>query len=109
MNFGATEFVVVNDVRQPLLTLSNTKTGKPYIHLATVRRGFREYMAYCDEDANKAWIEIVDPKETYLLKRIADDNEFADIEAFLHSKALLEITTSKEHKIAKLSHVLSLR
>lgn len=103
--FG-TDFVVSNDVRQPLVTLSATPTGKPYTHLATVHRGLREYMAYCDEDLNQAWVEVLDPKQPWLLERIDSDAEWNDVVMFLHSKGLLEIITGREMKIAP-AHVIN--
>lgn len=77
------KLIVINDVRQPLTTLSPTPSGRPYMHLVTVKRGFKEYMAYADEQENLTWIEELDPKETFLLKRIEDDNEWNDLRDFL--------------------------
>lgn len=93
--------MVVNAIRQPLTTLSKTKSGRPYIHLATVKRGLKEYMAYVDEKQNRVWIEELDPSEPFLLKQIADDHEWADVRDFMFASGLLLIKVGEEIKVSK--------
>ena len=53
-------FKITNDVYQPLppKIFKRNKRGNPYIHLATVHRGLKEYCAYSDLDENKDLEEI---------------------------------------------------
>ena len=101
-SFG-TNFVVTNDVYQPLSTKHFPKNskGNPYIHLATVHRGLKEYCAYADIDANKVWIEEVDPTHPGLFKKIQEDQEYYDLLAFLDDLRLLEIGSRREIKAGK--------
>ncbi len=99
-SFG-TDFIVISDVYQPLLTLSKTSSGKPYYHLATVARGFKEYMAYLDVELGRVWIEEVKNKEAALLSKIESDNEFLDIQHFLFEKKLLEVGSRKEISLSR--------
>lgn len=96
-------FKIINDVYQPLnpLVFGKNKEGHPYVHLATIGRGFKEYCAYADVDANKVWIEEVDPKTPSLFKKIKDDNEFYDLMMFLDAHRLLEVGSRKEIKAGK--------
>jgi hypothetical protein len=101
MNSFGTKFVITNAVYQPLLSLSKTPSGRHYVHLATVTRGFKEYMAYLDRDTNDIWIEELDPKEPWLLKAIADDNEWLDIKNFLEEAKLLRVGRDEEIKVTE--------
>jgi hypothetical protein len=101
-SFG-TGFTITNDVYQPLdkkIFGCNSK-GQPYIHLATVHRGLKEYCAYADIEANKMWVEEVDPTSPGLFKKISDNQEFYDLIAFLHEHRLLEIGSRREIKAGK--------
>lgn len=86
--FG-TEFVLVNDVRQ--LLDPKIFTGGPWVHLATVQRGLKEYMAFQKVYTDTVYIEEVDPKEPGLLKQIEDDIEFEDLYRFLLTHGHLAI------------------
>jgi hypothetical protein len=96
MNSFGTKFVITNAAYQPLIALNKTPTGRHYVHLATVTRGFKEYMAYLDRDTNEIWIDELDPKEPWLLKVIKDDNEWNDIRNFLEEAKLLRVGTDEE-------------
>ena len=97
--FG-TNFVIVNDVVQKL----NPKYfgGGNFIHLATVIRGFKEYMAYRVENTNQVYIEEIDPKDPKLFRKIQDDSEWQDLALFLRDAKLLEIGSRREIKSAYL-------
>lgn len=83
------DFVVVNQVRQVLPC--PPFYGGPWVHLATVKRGLKEYMAFHKYNEHKVYIEELDITEPGLLKYIEDDVEFADLYRFLMSKGLLLI------------------
>jgi hypothetical protein len=96
--FG-TKFILVNDIQQILPpTLFG---GGPWLHLATVVRGFKEYCCFKNQTTHKVYIEEVDPSSKYLFKRIEDESEFQDLRRFLEQKAILAVATGKEIKIAK--------
>lgn len=95
------DFTIVNDVYQPLPEPFQIKSkNKRYYHLATVKRGFKEYVAYVDPLKIMVWIEEADPKEPGLLKKIEDDNEWKDVRDFLWDAKLLEVGTRKEVPIS---------
>jgi hypothetical protein len=93
------DFVVVNDVVQQLDT--KIFLNGPWVHLATVKRGLREYMAFKHLMGDQAFVEIVDPQEPGLLKRIKDDQEWVDIVSFLKAAKLLEVGGRAEIKTGK--------
>lgn len=95
------DFVLVNDVRQLLPV--GTFTGGPWVHLATVKRGFKEYMAFNKLGGRQAFIEEVDPKEPGLLKKITDDAEWADIYRFLTEQGCFFVASS-DHEIKGGAH-----
>ena len=93
------EFVILNDVVQELDR--NVFLNGPWIHLATIRRGLREYMAFKHMYAKHTYVEIVDPKEPGLLKKISDDQEWHDVVSFLKAAQLLEVGGRREIKVGK--------
>lgn len=105
--FG-TEFIIVNQVVQELP--AEVFGGGPWMHLATVQRGTREYMAFKKAGRNieatmaatgdPVWIEIVDPHEV-ALRKIEDDAEWEDVARFLLDSKLLEFGLRKEMHIDK--------
>jgi len=90
--FG-TEFILISDVIQPLPEIF---TGGPWIHLATVKRGFREYVAFKKANSREVWVEIADPTEPGLFKKIEDDQEWIDIVSYLKATQLLEVGKRRE-------------
>ena len=98
-NAFGTKFILVNDIQQPL----NPKIfgGGPWIHLATIMRGFKEYICFKHSKTDKVYIEEVLPSEKGLFKQIEDNNEFADLQNFLTAHGILDLGINKEFKIAK--------
>lgn len=90
------DFILVNDTRQTLP--QSVFTGGPWVHLATVKRGVKEYMAFHKFGERKAYIEEVDPTHSGLLKKIEDDKEFADLYGFLTDKGCL-IVAGLDHEL----------
>lgn len=87
-SFGS-EFVIVNDVRQILP--NEIFWGGPWVHLATVKRGLKEYMAFNKLGGQQAFIEEVDPTEPGLLKSIEDENEWKELYTFLVNSGIFVI------------------
>ena len=94
-----TKFILVNDVQQPLPP--KIFQGGPWIHMATVVRGLREYMCFKHQPSGKIYIEIVNPKNPALLEKITDEVEFEDLHGFLRMHGVLEVGAGKEFKVAK--------
>lgn len=101
------EFIIVNDVIQKLDP--KVFQNGPWYHIATVRRGLREYMAFArlkSESKNpwkdfhqaEVYIEIIDP-HTVALSKIEDDAEWEDVVRFLQDAKLLEIGNRRETHI----------
>ena len=94
--FG-TSFVIVSDVQQVLNPA--VFGGGPYVHLATVVKGLKEYCAFKHINSNRMYIEEVDPTDRNLFVRIKDDKEWADLYHFLKDAGVLEL--SKEIKVGQ--------
>lgn len=87
--FG-TKFIITNSARQIL----NPKIfrGGPWMHLATVVRGFRTYMAFSKaNDPSKTYVEIVDEHSPGVFIRIDDDEEWRDVYMFMKNAGLLSM------------------
>jgi hypothetical protein len=95
----STKFILVNDIQQALDP--RIFGGGPWVHLATIVRGFKEYMCFKHSKTDKVYIEEVLPSEKGLLKQIEDTNEFTDLQAFLNIHGILDLGINKEFKIAK--------
>ncbi len=98
--FG-TEFYLINKVYQPLTVFNKTPTGKYYVHLATVGRGLKQYMAYLDRDTNDIWIEEVLSSGLDVLKKIENDNEWTDVYCYLNEAKLLRVGVDEEIAVGK--------
>ena len=96
--FG-TKFIIVNDVQQQLPT--KVFGGGPWLHIATVVRGFKEYCCIKHVPSDKVYIEQVDPTSPTLFTYIKDQNEWNDLRMFLEQRGILAYGTGKEMKIAK--------
>lgn len=96
--FG-TKFILVNKVQQQLPPA--IFGGGPWLHLATVVRGFKEYCCFKHVPTNKIYIEYVDPTSSTLFKIINDENEFNDLREFLLEQGVLSIGIDQEIQIAK--------
>jgi len=97
-SFG-TKFILVNDIRQQLPP--SIFKGGPWLHLATVVRGFKEYCCFQHIPSSKVYIEEIDSSSPSLFKQIKDENEFQDLRRFLEQKAILAFAKNKEIKVAK--------
>ena len=97
-SFG-TKFIVVNDVIQPLP--SAIFGNGPWLHIATVVRGFHEYCCFKHMKTDKIYIERVDPTSPTLFVQIKDQSEWNDIRMFLQQKGILAFGVGKEIKVAK--------
>lgn len=104
--FG-TEFILVNDVMQVLDP--TVFGGGPWMHIATVRRGLKEYIAFCrilEDGANpldptkrgEIYIEEIDPHEMKF-NLIESDAEWTDLVNFLFEAHILELGMNRELKI----------
>ena len=94
------DFVLTSDVRQ-VLKPEVFGTTPLWIHLATVHRGLREYVAFMPQGGKTIYIEMVDPTNKNLFVKIEDDKEWADLYRFLmDSGCLVIIGQDKEFKIA---------
>lgn len=83
------DFVIVSDVRQMLP--ANKFLGGPWVHLATVTRGLKEYVAFQKLNSIDVYIEEVDPTDPNLFKQIVDDTEYSDLYYFLLTRGCLAI------------------
>lgn len=93
--FGS-KFILVNDVRQTLPP--EIFGGGPWIHLATVKRGFKEYCCFKHYLTDKIYIEEFDQEKCFV--RIEDDNEWKELYQFLLNAGVLYTGSNKEFKIA---------
>jgi hypothetical protein len=96
--FG-TNFIVINDTQQ-ILNPKIFQNG-PWMHIASVVRGLREYMCFKHVPTDAVYIEEVDPTIPTLFKKIKSDNEFNDLRDFLKEKGLLSFGVNREFKVAK--------
>ena len=89
--------VILNDIQQPM---DHKLPFGPWIHHATLRRGFKEYICFRQALTNKFYIEEVEQhRATLVLNKIEDDNEWNDLCSFCKDAGLLNI--AGEFKIAK--------
>jgi len=94
--FG-TDFILISDVRGILDP--KIFQGGPWEHLATVRRGFKEYCAIAHSRTGKVYIEEIDEREPGLFRKISDDKEWADIFRFLRERNIFKMDgTHKRHE-----------
>ena len=93
------KFIIVNDIQQQLPP--QIFGGGPWLHLATVVRGFKEYCCFKHIPSDKVYIEEVDSSSTTLFKLIEDKNEWKDLYDFLQQRGILAMSKDKEIKIAK--------
>lgn len=98
-NTFGTKFIVVNDVIQPLP--SEIFGGGPWLHIATIVRGFKEYCCIKHVPTDQFYIEEVDPSCPTVFKYISDRTEWEDLYGFLQQRGILAISKGKEIKIAK--------
>ena len=88
-SFG-TRFILVSDVRQTLDT--KTFSGGPWEHLATVKRGFKEYVAFRHlYSTDSCFIEEIDIHNPGIFVKIKDDALWWDLLAFLKDAGVFTI------------------
>lgn len=97
-SFG-TNFIIVNDIQQQFPT--NIFGGGPWLHIATVVRGFKEYCCFKHMPSDVVYIEEVDSTSPTLFKKIKDENEWNDLRCFLEQRGILAYGVNKEIKVAK--------
>tara|TARA_Y100000034_G_C6740581_1_gene328626 strand:+ start:184 stop:480 length:297 start_codon:yes stop_codon:yes gene_type:complete len=90
-------YVILNDICQPIPQMQ-FEDG-PAIHHATIKRRQKEYIVFRQASSNKIYIEEVERhRATFVLRKIEDDKEWADIMRFCEAAGLLDI--GKETKYA---------
>lgn len=88
------DFILVNDVRQRF----KDSAGTEWFHLATVKRGVKEYVAFKRLASKHCYIEEITSTGTFI--QIEDDNEFNDLYQFLLMNGCLVIADlNKEIKL----------
>lgn len=92
----AFEFKIIDNVRQMLDP--KVVYNDCILHIVTVSRGQKRYMAYVDTRTSNLYIEQLDPTFPGLFKVIEDDMEFSDLYFFLKENRYLEI--GREHTYA---------
>jgi len=96
--FG-TKFIIVNDVQQ--IFPAKIFKGGPWLHIATVVRGLKEYCCFKHTPTDRVYLEEVDPTSPLLFKQISDHSEWNDLYLFLQERGVLAYITGKEIKVAK--------
>ena len=87
------KFLVVSDVVQWMDT--KKYLGGPWIHLATVKRGLKEYVAFRHAHSNKVYLEEIGTISG-ALTQIESDSEWMDLFGFLSEARLLELGSRRE-------------
>jgi len=97
-SFGI-DFILVNDIQQVLPPA--IFRGGPWLHIATIVRGLREYICFKNTSTDKVYIEEIDSSSPTLFKHISDTNEWNDLYMFLQQKGILAYGANREIKVAK--------
>jgi len=97
-SFG-TKFILINEIQQKLPP--EIFGGGPWLHIATILRGFKEYCCFKHIPTDKVYIEEVHATSDTIFKQIKDPQEWQDLYSFLQGKGVLAYITGKEIKIAK--------
>lgn len=80
-------FIIVNDIRQ---TMDLQLPYGPWVHHATIKRGFKEYIVFRQKSSGKIYLEEVEQQRaTLVLKQIEDQNEWNDLYSFCMNAGLL--------------------
>lgn len=86
-------FVIINDIRQ---AMDNKLPHGPWIHHATIKRGFKEYIVFRHQRTGKVYLEEVEQQRaTLVLKQIEDQNEWDDLYSFCLNAGLLLVADDK--------------
>ncbi len=89
-NYGT--WILSSKVRTPLPT--DIFKGGPWTHLATVKRGLREYVCLLHDPTQKIYIEEI--SVTGHFHSIDDDSLWNDLLQFLFSKGVVGFVKDKE-------------
>lgn len=99
-------YVVINDVREPLIG-ANNKPSTRFIHHATIARGMKTYIIYRDRENNCCYLEEVEKhRAETALKRIKDDNEWQDLYEFAKQAGFLSIDLKHEIKTSNVNFLV---
>jgi hypothetical protein len=90
------DFVVVSDVRGRMDPF--VFKGGPWVHLATVVRGFRTYLCVKHSKTQKVYVEEFD-EQTGTFHELPDP-EWKDLVEFLTRKGILSYAVGHEYKVA---------
>jgi hypothetical protein len=90
MNFGDFILVSKNRINLP----PDLFKGGPWVHLATVMRGFKEYVCLLHEPTQEVYIEEI--SATGEFSKIQDESLWQDLVKFLVSKGVVGFTKGKE-------------
>lgn len=91
------DFVIINDVRQ---RMALDDPNGPWIHHATVMRGFKEYIIFRHKLTGKVYLEQVEShRASLVLQLIEDSQEWQDLHDFAKNAGLLSIA-GEEIKVA---------
>ena len=90
LNYG--NFILASKVRTALPV--NIFYGGPWTHLATVKRGLREYVCILHDPTQKIYIEEIGPTGNF--HSIEDDSLWSELLQFLFSKGVVGFVKDKE-------------
>lgn len=86
-------FIIINDIRQ---IMDKKLPHGPWIHHATIKRGFKEYIVFRHQGTGKVYLEEVEQQRaTLVLKQIEDQNEWDDLYSFCLNAGLLLVADDK--------------
>ena len=89
-NYG--EFILASKVRTPLPT--NIFQGGPWTHLATAKRGLREYVCLLHDPTQKIYLEEI--SVTGKFYSIEEDSLWNELLQFFFSKGIVGFVKDKE-------------
>ena len=91
-------FVIVSDVVQEIPGLKMGPYAETVIHHATLKRRNKEYVVVRSKETNKLYIEEVERgRATFVLKKIEDDAEWADVVRFCKDAGVLSIGAATKY------------
>lgn len=94
------QFKIISDVQQPIKQIKFEDGAA--IHIATIKRGVKEYIVFKQQTSNATYIEEVEAHSaTFRLNKIEDDQEWQAIALFCRDAGLLSMSGEKKHASAK--------
>ena len=103
-------FIIVNDIRQEINIPSGMSIGEAFgirqpdkwIHHATIKRGFKEYIVFRNQRTGQIYLEEVEQhRATLVLHKIQDDNEWQDLHDFCKATGVLNVIDAGTKVAAK--------